>query len=485
MRTTDGLLAGRRPAAALLAVLVATGTGLLTTAVPARAETVRGYQWYLDTLRISQAHKLAKGSGVTVAVIDGGVDATHPDLRGQVLPGHGIGGDAAADGRRDSHDLGHGTGMAGLIAGRGGGEDRLLGIAPAAKILPISVGARFDPGELPTAIRWAVANGADVINLSLGARGQADQAQLDAIRHALKNDVVVVASAGNREQGDLAVGAPANIPGVVAVSGLARNGLSFAGSVHGPEVVLAAPQERIISPRPYSVSKNGYGLTDGTSDSAAIVSGVAALVRSRYPNLDAANVVNRLIRTADDAGRSGRDDVYGFGAVDPVAALSGKVPAVRGNPLVAAADPSASPADEADESGKFGVYGISVTNKVGAALQVGLCLAVVVGAIVFGVLAIRRSRRRRALTGPPGAGPPPGGWPPPPGHPPAGPARHPSTGQYPGRPPQPGQHPGYPPQPGQLPGYPSTGAPPAPGSGRPGAAPPAPPAPPRADPDRS
>ena len=184
MRRRDGFRAGRRPGAALLAILVATGAGLLTTAAPARAETVRGYQWYLDTLRISQAHKLTKGGGVTVAVIDGGVDATHPDLRGQVLPGHGLGGDAAADGRRDSDDIGHGTAMAGLIAGRGGGEDRLLGIAPAAKILPVSTGARFEPGELPTAIRWAVAHGADVINLSLGSRGQADQAQVDAIRHA-------------------------------------------------------------------------------------------------------------------------------------------------------------------------------------------------------------------------------------------------------------------------------------------------------------
>ncbi|BCL15703.1 S8 family serine peptidase [Micromonospora sagamiensis] len=474
MRWRDGVRAGRRAAAGLLAVLVATGTGVLATPPAARAETVRGHQWYLDTLRIPQAHKLSKGSGVTVAVVDGGVDASHPDLRGQVLPGHGIGGDAAGDGRRDANRIGHGTGMAGLIAGRGGGTDRLLGIAPAAKILPVSIGARFDPGELPTAIRWAVDNGADVVNLSLGTPGRPDRAELDAIRYALDKDVVVVASAGNREQGDTAVTSPANIPGVVAVSGLARSGVHFDGSVRGAEVVLAAPQERIISPRPYAVSKNGYGLTSGTSDSAAIVSGVAALVRSRYPDLDAANVVNRLIRTAEDEGRPGRDDLYGFGAVDPVAALSGTVPAVRGNPLVApaAADPAEAPTDEADERG---IYGFGVTNKAGAALQVGLCLAVVVGVIVLIVLA-RRSARRRTDAGPPGL-PPPAGWPPPGppppgGWPPPGPAWHPPSGQ----------HPGYPPAPPTA--HPH--AAPVPGSAQPpaGPVPPVQAAPPRTDVDR-
>ncbi|OZV83195.1 type VII secretion-associated serine protease mycosin [Micromonospora echinospora] len=497
MRRRDGFHTGRRSAAAVLAVLVATGTGLLTTPGPARAETVRGYQWYLDTLRIPQAHKLSKGSGVTVAVIDGGVDASHPDLRGQVLPGHGIGGDAAADGRRDANRIGHGTGMAGLIAGRGGGTDRLLGIAPAAKILPVSIGARFDPGELTTAIRWAVDNGADVVNLSLGTPGRPDRAELDAIRYALEKDVVVVASAGNREQGDTAVTSPANIPGVVAVSGLAEKGGFFAGSVRGPEVVLAAPQERIISPRPFAVSKNGYGLTSGTSDSAAIVSGVAALVRSRYPDLDAANVVNRLIRTADDEGRSGRDDQFGFGAVNPVAALSGTVPTVRANPLVtqaSTADPAEEPADQQDEQG---IYGFSVTNKAGAALQVGLCLAVVVGVIVLIVVA-RRSARRRTPAGPPGPPPPPGGWSPT-GPPPGGPAWHPAAGQVPGQPP-PGQYPGQPPS-GHYPGQPPSGqqypgqpptftahphAAPVPGAAQPGTGPvpPAPAAPPHADTDR-
>ncbi|SCL35779.1 type VII secretion-associated serine protease mycosin [Micromonospora pallida] len=468
MRRRDGFRAGRRSAAALLAALVATGTGLLAAPGPAHAETVRGYQWYLDTLRIAEAHKLTKGRGVTVAVIDGGVDASHPDLRGQVLPGHGIGGDAAADGRRDDNRIGHGTGMAGLIAGRGGGTDRLLGIAPAAKILPVSVGAQFDPGELPTAIRWAVDNGADVINLSLGTSGRPDQAEIDAVRHALDNDVVVVASAGNREQGDIGVVSPANIPGVVAVSGLTKSGVFHDGSTRGPEVVLAAPQEQVISPRPYAVSKNGYGLTSGTSDSAAIVSGVAALVRSRYPDLDAANVVNRLVRTADDEGSSGRDDRYGFGAVNPVAALRGDVPAVRGNPLVAqgsAADPTDPPADESDERG---IYGFSVTNKVGAALQVGLCLAVVVGVVVLIVLARRSARRRPAGLTPPGV-PPPGGWPPAPGQPPAGPGWHPPPGQYPGYPPPPAAHPG-----------PPVAAPARPDGGP---VPPARPAPPRSDVD--
>ncbi|MER7473946.1 S8 family serine peptidase, partial [Micromonospora sp. NPDC000018] len=293
-----------RLAVAAVALAVGAGTGPLVAPDPAHANTVRGLQWYLDFLKIPQAHKITKGKGVTVAVIDSGVDATLPDLRGQILPGKGVGNATAPDGRRDDDkEKAHGTAMSGIIASRaGGGAMRHLGIAPEARILPVALGQPFDSGDVSEGIRWAADAGADVINLSVGADAPPTPAEVAAVRYALDKDVVLVSSAGNRKQGARGVGSPANIPGVIAVTGLAKGGGYFAESVGGPEAVLAAPMEEIISPRPKSVSHNGYGLGSGTSDAAAITSGVAALVRARYPDLDAANVVNRLIRTARDRG---------------------------------------------------------------------------------------------------------------------------------------------------------------------------------------
>ncbi|WP_170208642.1 type VII secretion-associated serine protease mycosin [Micromonospora pisi] len=434
---------------------------------------MRGLQWYLDALRIPEAHKISKGAGVTVAVIDTGVDVSHPDLKGQVVAGHGLGSDAAPDGRRDSGVDGHGTAMAGLIAGRGGGQNRALGIAPAVKILPVSTGSDFGDGELATAIRWAADAGADVINMSLGANGPASEEEQAAVRYALEKDAVLVAATGNLEQGSLGVSSPGNIPGVIAVSGLSKDGLFSPKSVRGPEVTLAAPMDDVITPRPVSVSKNGYGVASGTSDSAAIVSGVAALVRSKYPDLNAANVVNRLVRTAKDEGASGRDDLYGFGAVDPVAALTRQVPNVDANPLVAAAPPA--PADNPQAEADDGpAVSIGVSNKVGAIVQVALCLLVVVGLVVFLVVRSRRSaRRRRALVDVGvGAAPPGPGWGAAPGQPPAGQAPylgqapHPGQGAAPAYPPYPAAPSGHPPYPPAAP-YPGQPGPMRPGSGSP------------------
>ncbi|WP_199236133.1 S8 family serine peptidase, partial [Micromonospora sp. S4605] len=480
-----------RSAVATLALAALAGSGALAAPEPARAaDTVRGLQWYLDSLKIPQAHKVSKGRGVTVAVIDAGVDPNVPDLRGQVLPGKGFGADATADGRGTDDKISHGTGMAGLIAGRGGGTMRQLGIAPEAKILPISLGSRTDAAELAAGIRWAADNGADVISMSLGAPGRPGADEQAAVRYALDKNVVLVASAGNREQGDTSVLNPASIPGVIAVTGLAKNGDFFSGSVAGPEAVLAAPMEQIITPRPTSVSSNGYSVGSGTSESAAIVAGVVALVRAKHPDLDAANVVNRLIRTARDEGPSGRDEEYGFGAVDPVAALSRSVPAVTAHPLLsgegAPADPSAGPAATGEEDDGPAVS-ISVTNKTGAVIQVALCLAVPLVVLIVVIVLVRRSRRRSAATpagpppgfpAPPGAAPqgfpaPPGGasqgFPAPPGFvPPPGAPGAQQFGRAPGQPggpyvppqgaPAPGGYPpppvpgGYPPPPGAAPG---------------------------------
>lgn len=452
---------------AVLALVAATGTAPLVAPAPARADTVRGLQWYLDTLKIPQAHKITKGRGVTVAVLDGGVDPAVPDLRGRVLPGHGLDSTATADGRGTDDEIAHGTGMAGIIAGQGGGAMRQLGIAPEAKILPVSTGSRVDEGEIAAGIRWAADHGADVINMSIGGRGRATAEEIAAVRYALDKNVVLVASAGNTKQGDYDVIVPANIPGVIAVTGLGRDGARFSGSASGREAVLAAPMQDIISPRPTSVMDNGYSIGSGTSEAAAIMSGVVALVRAKYPDLDAANVVNRLIRTAQDRGPAGRDDNFGFGAVDPVAALTRQVPAVDAHPLLtgAPAGGSAAPLPEQSESDDGPAVSFGVTNRAGALVQGALCLLVPLAVAILVFVLVRRSRRRpSAPVGPPTGGP---GFPPP-GAPVA-------PGPYPPAPAPYGTPPGVPPQ-AAGPYAPPAAPPPGAGWPAPGATPP--PAPP-------
>ncbi|WP_261560613.1 S8/S53 family peptidase, partial [Frankia tisae] len=274
---------------------------------------------------------------VVVAVIDGGVDADHPKLQGQVLPGAGVGPDAAPDGRRDDDPDGHGTAMAGLIAGRNdNGRPEVRGIAPGARILPVSTGAEADSAEVARGIHRAVDLGATVINLSLGAGGAATPDEREAVAYAFAHDVVVVASAGNVETGDHEINSPANIPGVVSVTGSTARGDFWQGSSLGSQAVIAAPAPGIRAPVPTRVSPDGLDTGSGTSNSAAIVSGVVALIRSARPDLDAPNVIERLIYTARDAGPPGRDVEFGFGIVDPAAALTRPVPVVGANPLLAA-----------------------------------------------------------------------------------------------------------------------------------------------------
>jgi subtilisin family serine protease len=150
-----------------------------------------------------------------------------------------------------------------------------------------------------------------------------------AIESALAADVVVVASIGNKPEALLPV-LPAAYDGVVAVGAIDQNGNIASLSVTGPEMVLTAPGVRVVS-----TDKTGYAVGDGTSAATAIVAGAAALVRSKYPNLSAKEVVHRLTATATDKGPPGRDPQYGYGVVNLVGALTAAVP-----PLTPSATPS-------------------------------------------------------------------------------------------------------------------------------------------------
>ncbi|GIF69707.1 hypothetical protein Ais01nite_77420 [Asanoa ishikariensis] len=452
--------------AATAAALTMATLPLLAT--PAHADTVRSLSWQLDSLRISRAHQITKGAGVTVAVVDTGVQATNQDLAGQVVPGKAFASDVAADGRTDpDQDVSHGTGMASLIAGRGGGQQRLLGIAPDAKIMPAAIGMSRETSA--QAVRWAADQRVGVINISLEPSSTFYLSDInESIAYAQQRDIVVVVSAGN-QGGD--VSSFARLPGVVSVSAIDRKGAVWSGSNRGHELAVSAPGVDVIM----SVNQgNGYGVGDGTSQAAAITSGVVALIRAKFPDLDAANVVNRLIKTATDKGEKGRDGLYGFGVVDPVRALTADIPPVNANPLgVAPAVPddnaSGSATDDGGDDGSG--LGISVRADWGGLLIYGLgCLLVVAVFVVVIVWSSRRRRRR--LPGQPQPGQlqpgqpypgPPGQWggPPPPGHGQIPPGHGAPPGY--GPPPQQPHYPPPPPQPtyGQPPQRPAFGPPPS------------------------
>jgi type VII secretion-associated serine protease mycosin len=326
----------RRRAARVLAVaLVAAVIGPVVVAGPAGAETVREAQWFLRELKIEQAHRISAGAGVTVAVVDTGIEADHPDLAGQVAGGVAVGrGDNQGGPLVD--DDSHGTAIAGLIAAKGGGPNNALGIAPRAKLLSVRTTATSEgsyANDVAAGIRWAADNGAKVINLSLGS-GAPSPTETEAVGYALSKDVVVVAAAGNRDQGADEIDSPADIPGVVAVGSTGRDGSVYRDSAAGPELGVVAPGEQMVTTGSRRAGKNtGYVVPTGTSEATAVVSGVVALIRSKYPALRAADVVNRLVRTADDLGPPGRDPDSGFGRVNPVRALTEAVPETGVNPL--------------------------------------------------------------------------------------------------------------------------------------------------------
>jgi subtilisin family serine protease len=377
-----------------------------------------------------------------------------------VLPGQSFDGADSRGGRTDPQ--GHGTKMAGVIAARGGGENKALGIAPRARILPVAVPTGGQTGSIGEAIRWAVDHDAKVINLSLGRPGDEPllPGEAEALRYAMGKDVVVVVDAGNVRQ--LPTGnALAMVPGVVAVSGTARSGGFWSGSVQAPYVALAAPAEDVVNVGARNIHNTGYSSGSGTSESAAIVSGVAALIRAEFPDLDANNVINRLIRTSVDEGAPGRDRQYGFGVVDAQRAVTADVPPTTSNPLGSSATPTPGGAGSGSATDDDAAAGRLLTLVgVGLAVLVGLVILVVV------IVLIARAGRRRPPTAAPSRGPagppqyqqPPYQQPPyqqPPAYQPQPPPYQPSQYQQPSQYPPPS---GYPPPGQQQPPY-QTGPP--------------------------
>lgn len=333
-----------RAVRAVLATMLVAVTAALTAAAPAptaAVDPVRNMEYWLTEYGISDAWKTTKGAGTTIAVIDTGIASGPKELDGAVVGGADFSGVGKADGRTPvgEEDRNHGSWVASLAAARGTGDDKgMIGVAPEADLLSLSIGFGEDASvpfvdQVAEAIRWAVDHGADVINLSFTTNTlDWDRSWDDAFLYAADHDVVVVVAAGNRQSGTEEVGAPATIPGVLTVGGVDKEGrASSTASTQGITIGVSAPSEELLG-----VSPNGdLVIWDGTSGAAPIVAGVAALVRSAHPDLDAANVINRIVRTATPSDREKKvpNALYGYGLINAAKAVAAPVSAVSVNPM--------------------------------------------------------------------------------------------------------------------------------------------------------
>jgi subtilisin family serine protease len=287
-------------------------------------------QYALAKLRLPEAHTLAHGANVLVAVIDSGIDVKHPELANTIADSFD------ALGSKEGPHF-HGTGIAGAIAAHA----RLMGSAPAARILAIRAfgtaanGAESTSYVVLKALDRAVAQGARIINMSFA--GPKDPMIERGIAAAASRDIVMVAAAGNAGPKSPPLYPAAN-PNVIGVSATDSQDGLFAASNRGDYVAVAAPGVDVFLPVP----DGKYQMLSGTSFSAAYVSGLVALMLERNPALKPGDVRAIVTKTARDLGAPGRDDLFGAGEADAFAAVS----AVNAVPLVAASEPAADKAAE-------------------------------------------------------------------------------------------------------------------------------------------
>ena len=278
-------------------------------------------QYELAKLRLPQAHALARGGGVKIAVIDSGVDEANAEIAGNVA------GSFNALATRMAPHM-HGTAIAGLIAAHG----KLLGAAPDAKILAVrafdpagnSAGAEGTTFAILKGLDWAAAQGARVINMSFA--GPNDPAIHRALEAATKKGIVLIAAAGNAGAKSPPLFPAADV-NVIAVTATDADDKLFEQSNRGSHIAIAAPGAQLLVATP-----DGYEMSSGTSFSAAEVSGIVALMLERRGDLSPAQVRGILLSTAKDLGPKGRDALFGAGLADALAALNAEAIPVAAAP---------------------------------------------------------------------------------------------------------------------------------------------------------
>lgn len=315
-------------------------TGVRITADATECGRGPEYTWipeqpYAHTrLGLDDAWDVARGQGVTVAVVDSGVEDGGEHLRDAVVPGTTfVTGDPDADGTGAVNN--HGTAIASLIAARQVPGSGLVGVAPRAMVLPVRVFASTDEQDvvagnglrmdrIAAGIRYAVDAGARVVNVSLSSPTPDDDLEA-AVAYAVSRDVLVVASAGNRDEADASDGPrwPAAYPGVLGVTAVDTADQVTDASVHSEAVDVAAPGQQVVSA--WFDDKDCVNApppaAPQTSWATGYVSGVAALVASAHPDAPAEEIAYRIQASADRPVRAERDDRRGWGIVQPYAAM--------------------------------------------------------------------------------------------------------------------------------------------------------------------
>jgi hypothetical protein len=363
------MLSFPRRAKAPVAVAVA-AAWIGAIASPALADQVRTQEWWLKELHVTTAWATSKGSGVTVALLDTGVSKAAADLHGTVTTGP----DLTRSGR---HSRGrfwgiHGTAMASLIAGHGhgpGGRSGISGIAPKAKVLSIRVVMESnDPlqgdraiasrqlGAIASGITYAVNHGAQVVDLPLdpsaagnGSRAKApsgSKAERDAVAYALSKGVVLIAPAGDDGNGADRINYPAAYPGVIAVGAFNSNIIKAPFSSRRSYVTLTAAGDGVTAAEPAGT----YATLHTTSAASAVVAGMVALIKSRYPSFSPTQVKAALTRGTVFHRFGGGRIGSGSGTADAARALTAAAavqqswppPTGTGNDTGAAVQPLAS-----------------------------------------------------------------------------------------------------------------------------------------------
>ena len=446
----------RRTLAGVLVALLAAPAVAVGTIGAARADTVRQQElWVLNEINVAGAWRHTHGSGVTVALIDSGVNGQVSDLAGSVTTGRDFSGVNTPP--TDSNWGIHGTWMASLIVGHGhapGGSSGIMGVAPAAKLLSIrAVTDRDDPGyrkyqhqsesrvqgHLAEAIRYATSKNVSVISMSLGYQG-ASLPVREAISAALARGIVVVASSGNAgdsssaQHGNAPYSFPADYAGVLGVGAVAQSGRPAGFSSDNLSVQVAAPGVSV----PAQGRDGQYWLVSGTSPACALTAGVAALIKSVHPTLAPALVVQAITGSTSNKPHGGYDEQVGFGTLDATAALNmaGRLARDRdtGHGRLTAArfggGTAAIPAVPVTPRGKRQL----VTDAVAALLCLAIALVVGFRLIVTRRAPVAAASAGGAGPGPPGAGVPGAAWA---GPGPAGyrtPGNHRPAGVYPAQP---------------------------------------------------
>lgn len=294
--------------------------------------------WPQDRLRYESAWRYSMGAGVTVAVVDTGVDGNHPQLRGNVL---GVIDMVTPGQPAPLQDCaGHGTFVAGIIAAHPVAGSGFAGVAPGATILPIRQTWSEEDGDsrvLAAAIVRAVDENADIINVSITTPATSPEL-LEAVKYASSRGVLLVAAAGNvtgNESPEVRYPAaysrwsqdPGVSDSVIAVTGTTRDDAIGQQARYGPEIDVSAPGDAVISLRAHDNSgKPGLFLSNGTSFAAPFVTGLAALIKSYYPDLSPAEIKARIVGTTDRPSTNLPSEKLGWGVINPVNAMTAVLP---------------------------------------------------------------------------------------------------------------------------------------------------------------